>query len=209
MSAPRILAFGEGGLLVELDQRIDLEIARRAAALADAWERLGHGPAIPAHASVLFRFDPLRVAPADAERAAAEILGAASTAPRPGRLVEVPTRYDGPDLTAVAEASGMSAQELIATHSSQEYVAYFLGFMPGFAYLGDLDPRIRAPRRASPRSRVRAGSVAVADGQTAIYPFDSPGGWQLIGSTEARMFDADRDPPNLVRPGDRVRFRPT
>lgn len=208
MSAPRIRPFGEGALLVELDQRIDIEIARRAAAIADAWERNGHGAAIPAYASVVLRFDPLQLDPAAAERAAATILSARATSTLSARSVEIPTGYDGADLAEVAAASGMSIDALITAHASREYVAYFLGFMPGFAYLGDLDGRIRAPRRSSPRPRVPAGSVAIADGQTAVYPFDSPGGWQLIGRTDAHMFDADRDPPNLIQPGDRVRFVP-
>lgn len=208
MTAPRIRPFGEAALLVELEQRIDADIARRAAAIADAWERGGHGEAIPAYASVVLRYDPLQLDPADAERAATKMISARGTASARARSIELPTRYDGADLADVAAGSRLSVEELIAAHSSRDYVAYFLGFMPGFAYLGDLDGRIRAPRRSSPRPRVPAGSVAIADGQTAVYPFDSPGGWQLIGRTDAHMFDADRDPPNLIQPGDRVRFVP-
>jgi len=86
------------------------------------------------------------------------------------------------------------------------YRAFFLGFLPGFAYCGVVDPRIVAPRLVRPRERVPAGSVAVADGQTSIYPFDSPGGWRLIGRTDVRIFEGTREPPALIRPGDRVRF---
>jgi KipI family sensor histidine kinase inhibitor len=91
-------------------------------------------------------------------------------------------------------------------HSGREYRAFFVGFLPGFAYCGVLDPRIVAPRLERPRERVPAGSVAIADGQTSVYPLDSPGGWRLIGRTELRVFDAAREPPLLIRPGDRVRF---
>ena len=206
----RIGAFGDAAVLVELDQRIDTEILGRARAIADAWERSeGAGEAVPAYASVLLRFDPLvldpDVAPARA-RLIAEAQGAFATPP--GRLIEVPTRYDGPDLVAVATLSGITPERLVALHAGREYTAFFLGFMPGFAYCGMLDPGIVAPRLETPRVRVPAGSVAIADGQTAVYPFDSPGGWRLIGHTEVRPFDAAADPPALIVAGDRVRFVP-
>jgi KipI family sensor histidine kinase inhibitor len=153
------------------------------------------------------RFDPLRIAPADAER---EVMRLAKThgsvSIKGGREVEIPTHYDGPDLRETAERSRLSIDELVALHSGQTYRAFFLGFLPGFAYCGVLDPRIVAPRLVRPRDRVPAGSVAIADGQTSVYPFDSPGGWRLIGRTDARVFDSTREPPALIRPGDRVRF---
>jgi KipI family sensor histidine kinase inhibitor len=205
---PRIVPFGEAALLVELDQRIDPEIAARAVALADAWEELGHGPAVPTYASVLLRFDPIALAPAEAERAAEGLMSSAPRAPRleTGRVHEVPTVYDGPDLEETARLSGLTVPGLVRAHTRREHLAFFVGFMPGFAYLGTIDPSIVAPRLASPRARVPAGSVAVADGQTAIYPIDSPGGWRLIGRTDLVVFDPTRDPPALIRPGDLVRF---
>jgi KipI family sensor histidine kinase inhibitor len=126
-----------------------------------------------------------------------------------GRVIEIPTVYDGPDLGETAARSNLSPDELIALHSGQEYRAFFLGFMPGLAYSGMLDPRIDAPRLASPRARVPAGSVGVANGQTVVYPVDSPGGWRLIGRTELAVFDPTRDPAALIRAGDRLRFVPT
>jgi KipI family sensor histidine kinase inhibitor len=201
----RVVAFGESALLVELDQRIDPEIAARAAAIADRWEALGHGPAVPTYASVLLRFDPFALEPRAAEDVARSILDAPGSFGA-GRLVEIPTRYDGPDLEEVARLSRLSTREVIAAHTSREHVAYFLGFMPGFAYCGGLDPRIVAPRLASPRTRVRAGSVAVVDGQTSVYPVSSPGGWRLIGTTDLTVFDPRLDEPALIRAGDRVRF---
>jgi KipI family sensor histidine kinase inhibitor len=207
LTDPRISPFGDGALLVELGDRIDDALAARARALADAWDSLGQGRAVPAYASVVVRFDPLRFAPADAEREVmrlAAVLGRVPTGE--GRTVEIPTHYDGPDLVETAERSKLSVQELIALHSGREYRAFFLGFLPGFAYCGVLDARIVAPRLLRPRERVPAGSIAVADGQTSVYPFDSPGGWRLIGRTDVRMFEVARDPPTLIRPGDRVRF---
>lgn len=204
----RIVPFGEAALLIELDQRIDPAVAARARAIADAWEAEGHGPGLPTYAAALLRFDPLAL-DADAAEAVAERLARTVVAPpssHTGELVEIPTRYDGEDLEEVARLSGLSVAELIRAHTGRDHLAYFVGFVPGFAYLGPTDPRIVAPRRSSPRPRVPAGAVAVADGQTGVYPSPTPGGWRLLGSTDVRMFDPLRDPPALLRSGDRVRF---
>ena len=192
---------------MELGDHIDEAIADRARALADAWDALSYGRAVPAYASVVVRFDPLRIAPADAEREVMRLAKAASRLSiEGGRDVEIPTHYDGPDLLETADRSKLSVDELVALHSGRIYRAFFLGFLPGFAYCGVLDPRIVAPRLVRPRERVPAGSVAIADGQTSIYPFDSPGGWRLIGRTDVNVFDSAREAPALIRPGDRVRF---
>jgi biotin-dependent carboxylase-like uncharacterized protein len=114
----------------------------------------------------------------------------------------------GPDLEAVAAACGLSAADVIRLHSEPTYQAFMLGFSPGWPYLGLLSPRLRLPRRASPRARVPAGSVAIADLFTGVYPQETPGGWHLLGRTRVRLFDPDRDPPFLIGPGDRVRFVP-
>jgi inhibitor of KinA len=155
----------------------------------------------------VLRFDPLSLDPRDAEREAERVvakLGPATAAT--GHSIEIPTVYDGPDLDETAARSGLSRGELVGLHSGRQYRAYFLGFLPGFAYCGKLDPRIVAPRLPRPRERVPAGAVAIADGQTAVYPLDSPGGWRLIGRTDTRIFDPAKDPPTLIRPGDRVSF---
>ncbi|TMC78778.1 MAG: 5-oxoprolinase subunit PxpB [Chloroflexi bacterium] len=207
MSDPRISPFGDGALLVELGDGIDDALAARARALADAWDAQGQLRAVPAYASVVVRFDPLRLAPVDAEGKVKQLAKAVDhVGMEGGRVVEIPTHYDGPDLFETAERSKLSVETLIELHSAREYRAFFLGFLPGFAYCGVLDPRIVAPRLLRPRERVPAGSVAIADGQTSIYPFDSPGGWRLIGRTDATVFDSTREPPVLIRPGDRVRF---
>jgi KipI family sensor histidine kinase inhibitor len=203
--------FGDRAFLIELEQRIDPSIIDAARAIADAWEQRGIGDAIPAYASVVLVFDPARTAWPDAAREAAAL---AAAPPRPaarsaGKLIEIPTVYDGPDLAATAARSNLSPDELIALHSGREYRAFFLGFMPGLAYSGMLDPRIDAPRLSSPRPRVPAGSVGVANGQTVVYPVESPGGWRLIGRTELAVFDPTRDPAALIRAGDRLRFVPT
>ena len=124
------------------------------------------------------------------------------------QLHAIPVRYDGPDLQEVAGLTGLSPDEVIHRHTQPEYLVYLLGFVPGFAYLGDLHPSLVLPRRSSPRTRVPAGSVAIAGAQTAVYPLATPGGWHLLGSTTLEMFDPAREPAALLRAGDRVRFEP-
>lgn len=120
--------------------------------------------------------------------------------------VEVPVRYDGEDLERVAGSVGLSVDEVVALHVAPMYTVAFCGFAPGFGYLRGLDARLHVPRRATPRTRVPAGSVAIAAEYTAVYPRPSPGGWHLLGTTDRVMFDADRSPPALLQPGDHVRF---
>ena len=130
--------------------------------------------------------------------------------PEPGRTVgsrvEVPTTYDGEDLDVVADFWGVSRDEVVARHTSTQFVVAFCGFAPGFAYCTGLPERFAVPRRESPRSRVPAGSVGLAGPFTGVYPTPSPGGWQLIGRTDLSLWDAERDPPATLVPGTRVRF---
>jgi KipI family sensor histidine kinase inhibitor len=137
----------------------------------------------------------------ECERAARPAGGAAAPS---AHLIQV--RYDGQDLDAVAAATGLTVDEVIARHSARAYTVDLLGFVPGFAYLSELDPSLQLPRRPEPRPRVRAGSVAIAATQTAVYPLDTPGGWHIIGRTETVMFDAAREPAALLSAGDIVRF---
>ena len=127
-------------------------------------------------------------------------------AQRPGPLVEIPVTYDGPDLDEVARLTGLSREEVVARHAGAEHVVAFLGFQPGFAYLVGGDELLHVPRREVPRTHVPGGSVAVAGPYSGVYPRDSPGGWRLLGSTASVLFDAGREPPALLAPGDRVRF---
>jgi inhibitor of KinA len=210
---PRVVPFGESALLVELGDEFQENVVSWARAIADHWETIARlGPAVPAYASALLRFDPLKTAPAEAEKAAEAMLARGQFMPtlgnKPRRLVEIPTTYDGPDLAETAERSQLSIEEVIGLHAGREYTAYFLGFLPGTAYCGRLDPRIVAPRLERPRERVPAGSVAIADGQTIVYPLASPGGWRIIGRTDLAMFDPGADDPVRIRAGDHVRFVP-
>jgi KipI family sensor histidine kinase inhibitor len=122
------------------------------------------------------------------------------------RQHRIPVRYNGIDLEAVAAATGLGVEEIISRHSGRTYTVDLLGFVPGFAYLSDLDPSLQLPRRGQPRPRVAAGSVAIAAAQTGIYPLDTPGGWHIIGTTDTVMFDPARQDPALLAPGDTVRF---
>lgn len=122
--------------------------------------------------------------------------------------VEIGVTYDGEDLAEVAALTGLGPGEVVRRHQAGRYVVAFCGFSPGFGYLAGVDPALQVPRRATPRSRVPAGSVALADNFTAVYPREGPGGWQLLGHSDARLWDLDRDPPALLVPGTRVRFVP-
>lgn len=215
---PSVVAFGEEAWLIEMGAVIDAAASARVHALTAAVDRLkdrfpGLGAAVPAYASVLVPFDP-RSTDAGRLRDALVALAAETWAAPPHadeRLVEVPVRYGGeygPDLAEVAEACGMSVQDVVAMHAGTTYRVFMLGFSPGFAYLGILPPQLRLPRRAEPRVRVPAGSVAIASAQTAVYPHSSAGGWHLIGRTGTSFWDAAAIEPALLRPGDRVRFVP-
>ena len=216
----QIAPMGESAVLVTLGDRIDAGLAARARAVAMAIEEAGgerrpsFGRPVAAYASVLVPFDPASASVAEAEAAVAEIVataGRAESRAEPGRLVEIPVHYggaDGPDLEDVARLHDLRPDDVVAIHAGAEYEAFFLGFAPGFAYLGPLPASIATPRLDVPRPRVPAGSVAIAGGQTAIYPTATPGGWRLIGRTDVRPWDVSRDPPALILPGDRIRFVP-
>lgn len=174
------------------------------------------GPAEAAHAVEAAHAGEAEVATAGRRvRASAKTVAKRASvalgARTPGRLVEVPVHYggaEGPDIEGVARHTGLSVEALIERHSAVEYTVYFLGFQPGFAYLGGLDPALATPRRKEPRLHVPAGSVGIGGEQTGVYPTSSPGGWQLIGRTAEVLFDPNRERPSLLEPGDRVRFVP-
>ncbi|HEX5828206.1 MAG TPA: 5-oxoprolinase subunit PxpB [Candidatus Limnocylindrales bacterium] len=217
---PRILPFGDAAVLVEVGETASIGNARRARILAAALDRLRDtdprlGVPVPAAASVLVPFDPRTMDPAEAEALIARSLpalgapDAGSGAPVKEHVIRV--RYggaDGPDLEAVAAEVGRSPADVVALHAGTAYEVLFLGFAPGFAYLGELAADLVVPRLASPRVRVPAGSVAIAGTMTAVYPRASAGGWRLLGRTEAALFDPAMSPPARLRPGDRVRFEP-
>lgn len=197
---------GEQALLLEVDdpEQVGALYAQLLAARADG--TLGGGPTeiVPAARTVLLDGVPKPAA-------LAELLAGwsvAATAPTDGPLLELPTVYDGADLVDVAAHWGVSPADAVRLHSAIEYRVAFCGFAPGFGYLTGLPPELAVPRRATPRPSVPAGSVAVAGRYTGVYPSASPGGWQLLGRTEARLWDTAREPAALLAPGTRVRFVP-
>lgn len=162
----------------------------------------------PSYCSLMLRFDPCGTTHEDLERAIRE-RPLEDIALPPARSVEIPVVYNGPDLDDVAALHGLTRHDVIRIHSEPVYTVYFLGFVPGFAYLGGLPGQIATPRLAAPRKRVEAGSVGIGGSQTGIYPFATPGGWRLIGKTPMPMFQAGREHMSLLEIGDRVQFRPS
>src|SRR5690348_5755312 len=203
----RVHPLGDTAVLAELGTRLDTALNTRAIALASALKkRRDVRQAIAGHASVTVQFDPEQITQ---DALAAAIRRLATKRPpmeEPGRLHRIPVVYDGPDLDGAAERLGMSRQRLIDLHIRPIYRAFLIGFVPGWAYLGPLPDELVLPRRATPRTHVPAGSVAIAGQQTGIYPLDSPGGWNVIGRTTVKLFLPDSDPPSLFRAGDRVKF---
>ena len=213
MIPPEIIPLGEHALIVRLSDSLDAETNSHARAIADAVELAkltGIVDVVPANSSVGIYMDG-SAEPQKTRTAIDKIISELRAPERttPSRTHEIPVSYDGPDLESVAMQCRLSVQAVIEIHAEREYQVFAIGFAPGFGYLGELDERISVPRRAEPRTRVPAGSVAIANRQTAIYPLDTPGGWNLIGKTVTRIFDIDRESPSLFKVGDRVRFVPS
>ena len=194
-------------MLVELGTRLDTALNTRAIALAAALKtRRDVRQAIAGYASVTVQFSPTQIGH---EALGAAIRRLASRRPpmaEPGRLHRIPVVYDGPDMEAVAAVLGLPASKIVEMHTRPIYRVFLVGFVPGWGYLGPLPEELELPRRQVPRTRVPAGSVAIAGRQTGIYPLETPGGWHLIGTTSVRLFLPDSDPPCLFRAGDRVKF---
>jgi KipI family sensor histidine kinase inhibitor len=222
MTAVRVAAFGDAAVLLELgggavvaDARLARRLARAINALRVREPRLG--VPVAAAASVLVPFDPRASDAGEVEAllapaiAALAVMAADGPEPESGQEHIIPVRYggaDGPDLEDVAAALGLDAWRVIELHAGSAYEVLFAGFAPGFAYLGQLPVALRVPRLATPRTRVPAGSVAIAGAMTAVYPQASPGGWRVLGRTDIPLFDPAATPPARLRPGDRVRFVP-
>ncbi|MFG6415146.1 5-oxoprolinase subunit PxpB [Roseateles sp. DC23W] len=204
-----IRPLGEAAMCCAVDGPIALEHQQRLWQLATALgQHEGVLSVIPGMNNLTLTFDPFRNEPEALAQAALALWHKPMRRQAAGRLVEIAVRYDGPDLGDVAAHCDMSAEEVVRRHAATDYIVYFIGFQPGFAYLGGLDESLHTPRRAEPRTSVPAGSVGIGGAQTGIYPLATPGGWQLIGRTAVPLFDPLADPPTLLAPGDRVRFVP-
>lgn len=214
MNLPTLERAGLDGWIVRLFDRIEEQNLLWLTALAHDCE-VAFGRAlvdlVPSYTTLLVVFDPAQLTSCDARRQLFELLARlmpADTAAA-GDLHQLPTWYDprvGPDLTRVAELSGITVQAVVEAHSGQVYRVFALGFAPGFAFMGLLDESLTCPRLDTPRPKVPAGSVAIAGRQTAAYPTVTPGGWNLIGRTAAPLFDRNREGFSLLKVGDRVQF---
>jgi KipI family sensor histidine kinase inhibitor len=205
-------AAGDRALLVTLGRSIDPELLGQVLALDQTLQdRLPSGliSTVPAYASLLCHFDPDITDAARLEAGIRQLEGQLDASVPFGAVVDVPTRYDGPDLADVALKTNLTPAGVVEAHAGREYLVYCVGFAPGFTYCGTLPDQLAVPRLASPRLRVPAGSIGIAGRQTGIYAVESPGGWNLIGRTALRLFDPAAAPPARFKPGDRLRFVPT
>jgi KipI family sensor histidine kinase inhibitor len=207
----RVREAGDAGLLLQLGTTIDATVNARAVGIADALRRRqmrGVRDVVATYCSVAVHFDP-RAVDREAMKAELEEMAVAIGPFEGGADLEVPVVYggeSGPDLEALAATAALPVREVVALHTAKTYRVFMLGFMPGFPYMGVVDARIAASRRATPRLRVERGSVGIAGIQTGIYPVASPGGWQIVGRSNLTLFDVSRPQPALFTAGDRVRF---
>ena len=203
----------DNSLLVQFGKSVSVEAHSRVARLTNlvlADMPKGFLNVHPAYNSVLVSFDPSQTDHDRVERVMRALAGNKLSSPYEERIVIIPTCYDlefGQDLSDVARHCRLTEDEVIQTHSGAEYLVYFLGFTPGFPYLGGMPTKLVTPRLGTPRKHVPAGSVAIGGSQTGIYSVDSPGGWRIVGRTPLKLFDANLVPPTLLRLGDRVRFK--
>jgi inhibitor of KinA len=212
--SPRYLPAGDSALIVEIGNSISPHVNRMVHNLARAVEKEGITGVIdltPSYRSLLVYYDSLTIAASELQKKLHTLYGSLLEGASGGkaRIVHVPTLYGGdmgPDLEFVAQHNNLTTQEVIRIHSGTDYLVYMLGFSPGYPYLGGMSERIATPRLKTPRTAVPAGSVALAEKQTGVYPSETPGGWQILGRTPLKFFDATREPPSLVEPGDYIRF---
>ena len=210
-----VVAAGDGALVLRCSERIDPTVNAWCVDVARALEHdLGTAQrdVVIGYCTVTVYFDPVRIDAAWVEdRMHAIAMDVQVEERSDGGIVDVPVCYGGeygPDLPDVAAFAGCTTDEVVTRHAEREYRVYLVGFVPGFAYMAEVDPTIAAPRRPFPRTSVPTGSVAIAGGQTGIYPAVTPGGWNIVGRTTSLPYDPSRREPFLFRPGDRVRFRP-
>ena len=212
---PRFLPAGDRAMVVELGDSISPETNERVHGLLRAIETSGLPEIVdlvPTYRSLLVQYNPLVSSFDELRETIATMAGGLVDAGgQDPRTVEIPTLYGGdhgPDLPFVAEHSGLPPDEVVEVHAGTDYLVYMMGFTPGFPYLGGLSERLHTPRLETPRQVTPSGSVGIAEGQTGVYPVESPGGWRIIGRTPLRLFDPARQPPTLLAAGDYARFVP-
>ena len=210
----RFLSSGDTAIVVEFGDYIERALSDRVLALASQVRAAGLDGVVemvPTFRSLMVHYDPLLTDSASLTQAIDKLLHAKGGETQQTKLWRVPACYaptHAPDIAEVAERAGLAVDEVIRLHSGTRFHIYMMGFAPGFGYMGDLPQPLMLPRRADPRTRVPAGSIAIATNLTAIYPLESPGGWHLIGTTPIRMFNPSWPRPALFSPGDAVSFEP-
>ena len=210
---PKIVPLGDSSVLVQLGDQIDLTINQRVLALANliaASSVNGVIETVPAYATLLVHYDPFIFSFTEIKNhLRSKINQVEETSHRTPRLIEVPVRYGGEygiDLESVARHLHLQVADVIRIHTKKIYTVFMMGFMPGYPYMGKLNDALIMPRLETPRTRVPAGTVAIAGSQTGIYSIESPGGWNLIGWTPLKLFDPESASPFLFSPGDEVKF---
>lgn len=213
MEEVRFLSCGDCAVTVAFAQELSPRISRKIRFLADKIQSTGiRGirETVPAFCSLTIYYEPLVLSRRRLEKIVLHLLGTYREDDRAGRRVfRIPVCYEGefaPDMADVCRLTGLLEQQVITLHTGTDYLIYMLGFLPGFPYLGGMDPRLEAPRLETPRTRIPAGAVGIGGKQTGIYPLDSPGGWRLIGRTPATVYDPHRPEPILYQAGDYIRF---
>lgn len=210
---PKFLSSGDTALCVEFGDRVDRKVSARVLALAGRLEAAaiaGIVELVPTFRSLMIHYDPAVLGQKELIAQLQPLLAGLDATEAPGRHWLIPACYDpsiAPDLEEVASRTGLSPDEVVQRHSATTYHVYMLGFLPGYPYLGDLPPELELPRRDNPRTKVPAGSIAIATTLTSIYVLESPGGWHVIGRTPARLWDLRRESPVLLRAGDKVVFQ--
>jgi inhibitor of KinA len=214
---------GDSAVVIQLGDAIEIDTHEKVKNVTAFFENNPQSwliETIPAFTTVTLFYDPMEILQIRKDglpyKVVCSILkellsGELEGNPAPARVMEIPVCYGGkygPDLEEVADARGITMEEVISKHTAGDYLVYMIGFAPGFPYVGGLDPDLATPRRKSPRLKIPAGSVGIAGDQTGVYPIESPGGWQLIGRTPLSLFRPADDTPSLLQTGDRIKFVP-
>lgn len=213
--APVFKQSGDSALTVYFENKIDPSVNRQVCALSESIKEKpikGVTELLPTFNALTVFYDPFKISSASLERRIKKRLGNTNSRGNDiKRIFVIPVCYDDEfalDINNVCEHNSLTRDEVVKIHSSSDYLIYMLGFLPGFAYLGGLDERLHTPRLKSPRTEIPAGSVGIGGNQTGMYPLASPGGWQIIGKTPLRLFDAERENPIFYSAGDYIRFKP-